>query len=164
LDEIVAEEESLRTRLAAARSPEPEQEAAALASVPAMLEKLREKLDAGITWDLRRQLVEVLVDGIRIDTVDAGNRREAVVNVRYRFVSSLHACTDRGSCHKRDLSLNPECRTSGSALIAPQQSWNEECDPRGAVGLDPGGACCFRRPGKLARLGPLDTVPERKPS
>lgn len=113
LDEIVAEEESLRTRLAAVRSPEPVQDAEALASVPAMLEKLREKLDAGITWELKRQLVEVLVDGIRIDTVEAGNRREAVVNVRYRFVSSLHACTDRGSCHKRDLSLKPECRARG---------------------------------------------------
>jgi hypothetical protein len=49
LDEIKAEEDSLRTRLAAARTAEPEQEAvAALASVPAMLEKLREKLDAGV--------------------------------------------------------------------------------------------------------------------
>jgi site-specific DNA recombinase len=64
LDEIQAEEDSLRTRLAAARTAEPEQEAvAALASVPAMLEKLREKLDAGVTWDLKRQLVEVLVAG-----------------------------------------------------------------------------------------------------
>ena len=69
LDEIVAEEESLRTRLAMVRSPEPEQEAEALASVPAMLEALREKLDAGITWELKRQLVEVLVDGITVDTV-----------------------------------------------------------------------------------------------
>lgn len=110
LDEIEAEEESLRTRLAVARSPEPAQEAEALASVPALLEKLREKLDAGITWELKRQLVEVLVDGITVDTIDVGNRREAVVNVRYRFVSSVDTCTDRGSYHKRDLSLKPECR------------------------------------------------------
>ena len=69
LDEIVAEEESLRTRLAGVCSPEPEQEAEALASVPAMLEAFREKLDAGITWELKRQLVEVLVDGITVDTL-----------------------------------------------------------------------------------------------
>jgi hypothetical protein len=59
-----------------------------------MLEKLREKLDAGVTWELKRQLVEVLVDGITVDTTDTGTSREAVVNVRYRFVSSLHTCTD----------------------------------------------------------------------
>ena len=97
LDEIVAEEESLRTRLAAARSPEPEQEAAALASVPAMLEALREKLDAGVTWELKRQVVEVLVDGITVDTVEAGTRRQAIVNVRYKFVSSVDTCTDTDS-------------------------------------------------------------------
>ncbi len=65
-----------------------------MASVPAMLEALREKLDAGITWELKRQLVEVLVDGITVDTVEAGKRREAVVNVRYKFVSSVDTCTD----------------------------------------------------------------------
>jgi hypothetical protein len=93
LDEIVAEEESLRIRLAAARAPEPAQEAAALASLPAMLEKLREKLDEGVTWELKRQLAEVLVDGITIDTVGTGTGREAVINVRYKFVSSVDSCT-----------------------------------------------------------------------
>ena len=99
LDEIAAEEESLRTRLAAARTAEPEQEAvAALASVPAMLEKLREKLDGGVTWDLKRKLVGVLVDGITVDTTGDEKSRQAVVNVRYRFVSSVDTCTDRDSC------------------------------------------------------------------
>lgn len=111
LDEIQAEEESLRTRLDAARAPEPAQEAAALASVPAMLEKLREKLEGGISWELKRQLVEVLVDGITVDTIGIGKSREATVNVRYKFVSSVDTCTDRGSCHKRDLSLKPERRS-----------------------------------------------------
>ena len=66
-------------------------------SVPAMLEKLREKLDAGVTWDLKRQLVEVLVDGITVETTGDEKSRQAVVNVRYRFVSSVDTCTDRGS-------------------------------------------------------------------
>ena len=97
LDEIGAEEGSLRMRLAAARSPEPAQEADALASVPALLEKLRERLDAGVTWELKRQLAEVLVDGITVDTVGIGTSREAIINVRYKFVSSVETCTDRGS-------------------------------------------------------------------
>ena len=63
-----------------------------------MLARLREKLDEGISWELKRQLVEVLVDGISIDTVEAGNRREAVVNVRYKFVSSVETCTYTPVC------------------------------------------------------------------
>ena len=59
--------------------------------------RLREKLDEGVTWELKRQLAEVLVDGITIDTVGTGTRREAIVNVRYKFVSSVDTCTDRGS-------------------------------------------------------------------
>jgi hypothetical protein len=38
--------------------------------------------------ELKRQLVEVLVDGITVDTIGTEKSREAVVNVRYRFVSS----------------------------------------------------------------------------
>jgi hypothetical protein len=97
MDEIAAEEKSLKVRLDAVREAEPEEDAAALASVPAMLEKLREKLDAGLTWELKRQLVEVLVDGITVDTIGTEKTRQAVVNVRYRFVSSVETCTDRGS-------------------------------------------------------------------
>jgi hypothetical protein len=42
---------------------------------------------------LKRELVEVLVDGITIDTVETAGKKEAVVNVRYRF-SSVDTCTD----------------------------------------------------------------------
>jgi hypothetical protein len=117
LDEIQAEEESLRTRLAAARTAEPEQEAvAALANVPAMLERLREKLDAGVTWNLKRQLVEVLVDGITVETTGDEKSRQAVVNVRYRFVSSVDTCTDRSSLRRRDRS--PYRHTRDSLIAA----------------------------------------------
>jgi hypothetical protein len=59
-----------------------------------MLEKLREKLDAGVTWDVKRQLVEVLVDGVTVETTGDEKSRQAIVNVRYRFVSSVDTCTD----------------------------------------------------------------------
>ncbi|MGA2717111.1 MAG: recombinase family protein [Bryobacteraceae bacterium] len=100
LDEIQAEEQSLRARLEMASHIEPAQDIAALANVEEMLTNLREKLDAGITWDSKRQLVEVLVDGITVDTVGVGAAKQAIVNVRYKFVSSLHTCTDTGSCRK----------------------------------------------------------------
>ena len=110
LDEIDAEERSLRDRLDKATRVEPAQQLDVLANVEALLDALRMKLDEGISWELKRELVEVLVDGITIDTIATGKTREAVVNVRYKFVSSVDTCTGRGSCNKRDLSLKPECR------------------------------------------------------
>ena len=97
LDEIATEEGSLRIRLESARNAEPNQEVAALASVPALLEALRQKLDAGVTWTIKRQLVEVLVDGITVDTIGEGKARQAIVRVRYKFVSSVETCRDTGS-------------------------------------------------------------------
>ena len=94
---------------------EPAQDLKALASVEALLDRLREKLNAGVSWELKRQLVEVLVDGITVDTIESGARREAVITVRYKFVSSVDTCTDRRACNKRDLSLRPECRAAAAA-------------------------------------------------
>jgi site-specific DNA recombinase len=93
LDEIEAEEKVLRERLAAAGRIEPRPNVEALPNVEVLLERLREKLDAGISWELKRELVEVLVDGITIDTVETVGKKETVVNVRYRF-SSVNTCTD----------------------------------------------------------------------
>jgi site-specific DNA recombinase len=96
LDEIEAEEQPLRERLAAAGRIEPKPNVEGLANVEVLLERLRQKLDAGISWELRRELIEVLVDGITIDTVETAGKKAAVVNVRYRF-SSVNTCTDKGS-------------------------------------------------------------------
>jgi site-specific DNA recombinase len=95
LDEIETEERSLRARINAAKRFEPAKELAALATVEALLKTLCSKLDQGVTWELKRQLVEVLVDGITIDTIESAGKREAVINVRYKFVSSVDTCTDR---------------------------------------------------------------------
>jgi site-specific DNA recombinase len=110
LDEIDTEERSLRDRINSAKRFEPAKELAVLATVEALLKALRSKLDQGVTWELKRQLVEVLVDGITIDTVESAGKREAVINVRYKFVSSVDTCTGRRACNKRDRSIKPECR------------------------------------------------------
>lgn len=93
------------------------------------LEKLREKLDEGVTRELKRQLVEVLVDGISVETVGSGTAKQAIVNVRYRFVSSLNTCTDTGSCNKRNWSTKAECQRIASDLLL----WNRG----GRTGGDP---------------------------
>lgn len=96
LDEIETEERLLRIRLDVAQRNGSPQKDNGIANVESLLERLREKLDKGISWELKRELVEVLVDGITVDTIGSGNQREAVINVRYRF-SSVDTCTDRDS-------------------------------------------------------------------
>jgi DNA-binding transcriptional regulator YiaG len=85
LSDIETEETALQERLTAANRVEPATSMAALASVEEMLKKLQAKLGLGVPWELKRELVEVLVDGITVDTVETGHRRVAVVNARYRF-------------------------------------------------------------------------------
>jgi hypothetical protein len=59
---------------------------------------------------VKRQLIEALVGGIRIDTCEEDGKRCASVAVAYRFASSVDTCTGRGSCNERDSSIKVECR------------------------------------------------------
>jgi site-specific DNA recombinase len=70
---------------------------AQLQSAQATLEKLGDRLDAGISWEVKRQLVEALVGGVRIDTCEEGGNRRASIAVTYRFAGSIATCTGRGS-------------------------------------------------------------------
>ena len=62
--------------------------------------RLQVALDSTLDWDVRRQLVELLVGGIRIDTVETDRVREAVVNVTYRFAPTTSR-TDTPICTGR---------------------------------------------------------------
>jgi hypothetical protein len=70
---------------------------AQLQSTQALLEKLRGRLDQGVSWEVKRQLIEALVSGIRIDTVEENGKKCASIVVTYRFASSIGTCTDRDS-------------------------------------------------------------------
>ena len=66
-----------------------------------LLERLSHRLEEPLTWELRRQLVEVLVEGIRVDTVeDRAGRKRANVTVIYRFGTSTAINTDMDSLHQ----------------------------------------------------------------
>jgi site-specific DNA recombinase len=83
---------------------------AVLESAEALLTRLRQRLDQPLTYERKRQLVELLVGGIRIDTVRNGQKRENIVTVTYRFPSAVDTCTDRRACNVSDLSLKQEGR------------------------------------------------------
>ena len=72
-------------------------ETAQLQSTQALLQKLRGRLDQGISWEVKRQLVEALVGGVRIETIEEVGKKLASIVVTYRFASSIATCTDRDS-------------------------------------------------------------------
>ena len=73
-----------------------------------MLLDLNQKLDQPITWELKRRLVETLVEGIEVETVESNGKKEAIVHVSYRFgspesreVTLAENHTDMGFAHRR---------------------------------------------------------------
>jgi site-specific DNA recombinase len=65
-----------------------------------LLTRLCKRLDQPLTYERRRQLIELLVGGIRIETIRNGKTRENIVTVTYQFPSAVEKCTDRGSSPK----------------------------------------------------------------
>jgi site-specific DNA recombinase len=89
LDEIQAEEVGLKKELerlsGLARSAETA--SAQLKTAEQLLLDLNQKLDQPITWELKRQLVETLVEEIVVETLESNGKKEAIVHVSYRFGS-----------------------------------------------------------------------------
>jgi len=99
LDQIDHEEAALKARIEdlSAQLRGLEVGVEQLSSAGALLAKLRARLDEPISWELKRQLVEKLVAGIRVDTFQENGKRCAAVTVTYRLASSVDTCTDTGS-------------------------------------------------------------------
>ena len=80
-----------------------------LEDAQALLTRLRQRLDQPLTYERKRQLVELLVGGIRIETIRDGKKKENIVTVTYRFPSAVDTRTDRGS------SRQPACKLKRSS-------------------------------------------------
>ena len=93
MQEIAAEEEALRAEMAelAQRLEEVDTEAAQLDAAAGVLEKLGARLQEPISWELRRELIESLVEKVRVDTRQKEGNREASITVTYRL--SAHSTT-----------------------------------------------------------------------
>lgn len=110
LDAIQAEEANLQnqTKELSARAQSVEESQSALRTAESLLRELNKRLDGPVTWEIKRELIEALVDHIRVQTVGAEgqpqHRKHAVVTVRYRFQQAASAqstqvanCTGTGS-------------------------------------------------------------------
>ena len=87
MDEISKEETSLEIQVAelSAKIAGADTIGATINSAQALLDRLRERLDEPISWELKRRLIEVLVAGIRVDTVESCGVKESRITVTYRF-------------------------------------------------------------------------------
>ncbi len=77
---VEAQLAELRARIAGSDSIE-----ANITSAETMLAKLRKRLDEPLSWEMKRRLVEVLVAGVRIDTVEECGVKQSKITVTYRF-------------------------------------------------------------------------------
>ena len=63
---------------------------ATLRSTEELLQSLRHRLEEPLTWELKRQLIEALIERILVNTVEAEQgKKEASITVIYRFGASL---------------------------------------------------------------------------
>ena len=90
LDKIASEEATLRDRLLRLESPEKNHESAAarLSEATDLLGSLRDRLRDEFTWEERRELVELLVAGVVVDTVGEGSDKRSEIQVTYMFDGS----------------------------------------------------------------------------
>jgi len=65
---------------------------AALATVPKMLTALRELLDGPLPFEVRRKVLEILVDTIKVETMEVPGGKRANLHIRFRFFDNCAPC------------------------------------------------------------------------
>jgi transcriptional regulator with XRE-family HTH domain len=87
MDEIGKEETALEAQAAElrARIAGADSIGANINSAQALLAKLRKRLDEPVSWEQKRRLIEVLVSGVRVDTVETCGVKQSEITVTYRF-------------------------------------------------------------------------------
>jgi site-specific DNA recombinase len=101
MNDIEAEEQALSQAIAELNQGAAHalQQAEYLVSAETLLNQLRTRLDEPLSWELKRQLIEVLVGNVRIDTAEHDGKKAGTVIVTYRFASSVVTCTDTRACN-----------------------------------------------------------------
>jgi DNA-binding XRE family transcriptional regulator len=87
MDEIGREQSALESQTAELRNKiaGADSVGATISSAQSLLERLRKRLDQPISWEVKRRLIELLVAGVRVDTVECCGVKQTEVTVTYRF-------------------------------------------------------------------------------
>jgi len=87
IDEIGKEEMALEAQIAelGGRIAGADSIAGNISSAQALLAQLRKRLDQPVCWEMKRRLIEVIVAGVRVDTVETCGVKQSRTTVTYRF-------------------------------------------------------------------------------
>jgi site-specific DNA recombinase len=87
MDEIGNEETALEAQIAelVGKIAGAESIGTNISSANALLANLRKRLDEPVSWERKRQLIEVLVAGVRVETVEESGVTQIRTTVTYRF-------------------------------------------------------------------------------
>ena len=87
MDEIGKEQTALEAQIAelGGRITGVDSIAENINSAQALLANLRKRLDDTVSWEQKRRLIEVLVAGVRVDTVETCGVKQNEITVTYRF-------------------------------------------------------------------------------
>ncbi len=87
MEEIAKEEAALEAQMQESRNQirGAENVKDAVGSAAALLSQLKQRLDRPVSWEQKRQLIEVLVAGIQVETVEVCGVKQAKIIVTYRF-------------------------------------------------------------------------------
>jgi hypothetical protein len=87
VDEIAKEETALEAQIAelGGRIAGADSIAGNISSAQALLASLRKRLDEPVSWEQKRHLIEVLVAGVRVDTVEESGVKQTRTTVNHRF-------------------------------------------------------------------------------
>ncbi len=101
LDAVAAEEATLTADLERirARMQASDETSRVVVEAEHLLRELGTRLDGPLSWETRRDVVEALVAGIVVETVEQNGKRHAVAHVTYRF-TEVTIRTDRDSSQR----------------------------------------------------------------
>ena len=87
MDEIGKEEAGLEAQIAelGGRIAGADSIAGNISSAQSLLAELRKRLNQPVSWEQKRRLIEVLVAGVRVDTVEESGVKQTSTIVTYRF-------------------------------------------------------------------------------
>ena len=99
LEKIADEENQLADRLTQMDAGIDSQSAAVsqLTEARELLEALQHRMAQGFTWEQKREMVELLVNDVRVETVADGKAKKADITVTYAFDGSANNRTGMGS-------------------------------------------------------------------
>ena len=113
MDEIAKEETALNTQLGELRGriAGADSIATTVNSAEALLVKLRRRLEEPVSWEIKRRLIEILVAGVRVDTIEECGVKQSRTTVTYRFSEPDQPMPI----------LQTQCYSSGRVIRIPTQ-------------------------------------------